>query len=209
MTDVENPTRQACPYEGENEVRSRYLAGKLSERDAEVFEAHYFDCDRCAEAVEVGTKLRSAFGNEGVKLAAPPVTVPSRRVLRTWLPLAAAAAVALGAFGIWQLARSPLPHAEGSVYRGGATRETVVQVTRALDGGMTVTWAPSPDASAYAVRVLSSDGAEVWKTETVESNVWIDAAALSAGSGKSLLVEVDTLDARRRVIATSGPTKLR
>ena len=200
---MENPTPPVCPYEGEREVRSLYLSGRLSEREAEAFEAHYFDCDRCAEAIEVGTKLRSALGNVPVRPAAAP-SAPRHR----WLPLAAAAALALGAFGIWQLARSPLEPAGGSVFRGGETQGTVVEVARTPDGGAYVTWPAQPDASAYVVRVLSSDGIEVWKTETAEPRVRIDTAALSSQAGRSLVVEVETLDARRRVIATSGPTKV-
>ena len=208
-TDVENPTPQACPYDGENETRALYLAGKLSAPDSEAFEAHYFDCDRCAEAVEVGTKLRSALGNDAVRPGASlPVAAPPR-VARTWLPLAAAAAAAVIAMGIWQLNRSPLEPTGGSVFRSGETRGTIVEVTRAPDGGVDASWSAHPDASAYVFRVLSTDGAEIWKTETTEPRVRIEAGALSSATDKSLLVQVETLDARRRVIATSEPTKLR
>ena len=200
---MENAT-VTCPYEGERDTRSLYLAGKLPDAEAQAFEEHFFTCGRCAEAVEVGSSLRAAFGKAPVRPAAAP-----ERTSRTWLPLAAAAAVALGVFGLWQLARSPVSPAGDSVYRGGESRGTVVEVANAPDGGMTATWTSSPDASGYVVRVLSADGAEIWKTETVEPRVRIDAVALSSAGDKPLLLEVDTLDARQRVIATSGPTKLR
>ena len=60
MTDVD--ARNSCPYENENEVRSRYLAGALPEAEAEASERHYFHCPAGAEAIEVGTRLRAGFG---------------------------------------------------------------------------------------------------------------------------------------------------
>ena len=42
MTDQPN-----CLYTDDSDIEQRYLAGKLSETDAEEFERHYFECDAC------------------------------------------------------------------------------------------------------------------------------------------------------------------
>lgn len=192
-----------CPYDGESEARSLYLSGRLPEKDAEAFEAHYFDCKVCAEAVEVGAKLRSAFENAPVKLADEPA-----RTTRTWLPLAAAAAVALVAVGVWRLSRPPLDAAGGRALRSGGAQELVVDVAREANGGLLVSWPPHSDAATYVVRVLSTDGAEVWKAETSDPRANVAPEVVSPAAGKSLLIEVEALDARGRNVATSRPTKL-
>src|SRR5437763_430309 len=103
MTDVSVSTN--CPYEGEREVRSLYLAGRLAESEAKTFERHYFDCPLCAEAIELATRLRASFGKRPVEVAARSAPV---RLPRPWLALAAAAAAALIAFGVLQMAhRTP------------------------------------------------------------------------------------------------------
>ena len=203
MTDVD--ARKNCPYENESEVRSLYLAGRLSEAEAQAFERHYFYCPACTEAIEVGTRLRAGFGKRPVAAArvAPP------RPLSTWVALAAAAAVALLAVGLWQAAHLARPTPGGSVLRGGAEARLDVRVEADQNGALAVRWAAIPGAARYAVRVLTSDGVEVWKTETDETRSTVRPSELSAASEKSLLVEVDALDARSRVVATSAPAKLR
>ena len=198
---MDNSTFAVCPYEGELDIRSLYLAGKLPEKDAEAFEAHYFICDRCAEAVETGAKLRMAL--ENVPVHAAPAAA---RAARTWLPLAAAAAIALVAAGIW-IARRPAELPDRTVLRGGLTRDFAVRVETRPNGTTEASWLPPPGATAYVVRVVRPDGLEIWKTETREPRAAIPLSALtSAGPVEKLLVEVEALDARGRVIS-SGETK--
>jgi len=198
---VDNSTLAVCPYENEIEIRSLYLAGKLPAKDAEAFEAHYFICERCAEAVEMGAKLRMAL--ENVPVHAAPA---SARAARTWLPLAAAAAIALVAAGIWT-ARRPAELPDQPVLRGGLTGDFTVRVETTPNGAAEASWQPPPGATSYVVRVVRPDGLEIWKTETREPRAAIPLSALtSAGPVEKLLVEVEALDARGRVIS-SGETK--
>ena len=198
---MDNSTFAVCPYENELEIRSLYLAGKLPDKDAEAFEAHYFICERCAEAVEMGAKLRMAL--ENVPVHAAPA---SARAARTWLPLAAAAAIALVAAGIWT-ARRPAELADRTVLRGGLTRDFAVRVETRPNGSTEASWLAPPGATAYVVRVVRPDGFEIWKTETREPHAAIPLSELtSAGPVEKLLVEVEALDARGRVIS-SGETK--
>jgi len=198
---VDNSTFAVCPYENELEIRSLYLAGKLPDKDAEAFEAHYFICERCAEAVEMGAKLRMAL--ENVPVHAAPAPAPAAR---TWLPLAAAAAIALVAAGIW-IARRPAELPDRTVLRGGLTRDFAVRVETRPNGATEASWLPPPGATAYVVRVVRPDGLEIWKTQTHEPHAAIPLSELtSAGPVEKLLVEVEALDARGRVIS-SGETK--
>jgi len=199
MTDVN--TRKPCPYENESEVRSRYLAGALPEAEAEAYERHYFDCPACAEAIEVGTRLRAGFGKRPVEVSTR--SAPAR-VGRPWLALAAAAAAALIAFGVLQVARRT-PAAPASVLRSGGDAPQDVRVEAGGDGALNVHWTAVVGATRYAVRVHSSDGSELWKTETAEPRAAVPRADLQSAAGKPLRVEVDALDARGRVLGTSEP----
>jgi hypothetical protein len=190
-TDVENAA--TCPYEGEREVRSLYLSGKLTEKEAQAFEEHFFACARCAEAVEVGATLRSAFENAPVRPAATPA-----RATRTWLPLAAAAVVALGAVGVWQIARRP-PPAQAPVLRSRA--EALVVKVEAGESSLGVSWTRNPAATGYVVQVFKPDGESVWRTETREPRIGIERSALPSREG--LAMQVEAIDAMGRVVATS------
>jgi anti-sigma factor RsiW len=197
VTDVENAA--SCPYEGESEVRSLYLAGKLPDKEAEAFEAHFFACERCAEAVEVGEKLRSAFGNVPVRAAAPPA-----RARRTWLPLAAAAAVALCAIGVWQISRPVVDEREQPALRGGSATALVLQVEIGPEKDIMVSWPSYPGASAYEVQVFAADGSVVWSAEARQPRMQIRSGVLpSFGPDRPLTVEVRAFDALGREIATS------
>lgn len=84
-----------CGYVEDHDLVKSYLGGTLSEEEAEAFEAHYFECDRCWEEVNIANQIRAATA------AAPPIRIPSkpRRTLRSaWPALAIAAAVAIVAF---------------------------------------------------------------------------------------------------------------
>ena len=190
-----------CPYDGEGEVRSLYLAGRLPEAEANAFERHYFDCALCAEALEMGTKLRAGFGKSPIAAARPASPVA---LVRRWLPLAAAATIALVGIGVWQLGHRS-GAAPSSVLRGGAEVPAGVRVESGENGALSVRWTAVTGAARYAVRVLSSDGAELWKMESERTSVELPRAGFHVAPGKSLLVEVEALDARGRVLGTSEP----
>jgi hypothetical protein len=198
-TDVENAA--SCPYEGDNDIRSLYLAGSLPDKDAAAFEEHYFACERCAEAVETGSNLRSVFGNVPVRSVTPPA-----RVTRTWLPLAAAAAVAFLGLAVWQLARRGPVEGSTSVHRSAEAGELRVQVEWGAEGSLQLAWTPHPAAARYVVRILARDGASVWSGESQEARLAVAASALPAPTGP-LEVQVEAIDTMERVVATS-PTVL-
>ena len=77
-----------CKYVTDTDIVERYSAGELSEQEAEAFEQHFFECDRCHEALQDHAAVRAA-------LASAPRKVLSRakrfgRDINPWWLLAAA-----------------------------------------------------------------------------------------------------------------------
>lgn len=192
-----------CPGDGRRDQALAYLAGRLPEEEAQAFEAHYFACEACWQEVRVSSELRDAVGRPAVAPAAP-ATRPSR----TWLPLAAAAAIAFAAVGVWQFGRRATVEPAPTVLRGGASAALQVRI-EPKPGKLSVVWLPDPDAATYVVRVMSSDAVELWKSEVREPRLELDPAVLPAPStGAALLVQVEALDPMRQVVATSDPVPL-
>ena len=85
------------------QLAERYFLGELSDAEAEAFEAHYFDCVRCAAYVREELALlesgrdvaRAALAEKAAADAGPKnanvVSIESRRRTPAWLPAAAAA----------------------------------------------------------------------------------------------------------------------
>jgi len=92
----------------------RYVIGDLPTREREAFEAHYFECEECAEEVRLGARFAAGLNAEFERRSisqqkASVVTMPARR----WAQLAVAASLALCAFTGWQnLIRIPAMRAE-------------------------------------------------------------------------------------------------
>jgi len=84
-------------------VMERYLHNRLTRTEREAFERHLFDCPECAEELETLETIREALRRM------PPEPVAHARFSWTRLlaPLAAAAAIAAVAVGIWKLTTSP------------------------------------------------------------------------------------------------------
>lgn len=76
----------------------RYLLEEMNDDERDEFEAHYFDCGACADSVRTGAALADGARKTGVSspLPLPVPGVPrSSRSLLSFVPLAAAAALAL------------------------------------------------------------------------------------------------------------------
>src|SRR5687768_12760419 len=103
---MEQP-RISCTRVEEEDLDARYLAGTLSDEEAEAFEEHYFACDRCWSNVQLGRDIRAASDRRTAPAPALEVQhggpVRTRAVSRSrWMPVAIAAAMALVAVGLWQ-----------------------------------------------------------------------------------------------------------
>lgn len=99
----------SCQYVEEHDLVSAYLAGGLSEDEAEAFEKHYFGCERCWAEVKAGEEIRAAL--KGGEAAAPAAPLAPSNVRRgpwtSWRVLALAAAVGIVAAGTVVMLKSP------------------------------------------------------------------------------------------------------
>jgi anti-sigma factor RsiW len=187
-----------CPSGGKADTAALYLAGRLTDSEAEAFEEHYFSCPECREDVRRGGELRETMGRPAIVAPAP-----ERRAARSWLPLAAAAAVALIGVGIWHLSRRTEEAA--TVSRAARGSIAGLSVSARADGGIDLTWAAPPGASSYEVEVFSPDGRRLWKTETREPRARIERAVLSPPL-PAYEIRVDALDALSQVVASGEVT---
>src|SRR3954470_23379340 len=145
----------------ESYATERYLLGEMTEAERQAFEAHYFDCEECADDLRAGSRMR-----DGVA-AGLLTTQGTRTVLRprtfNYVSWAAAASLALVAGYEGMLLRQQprlAPQALAPVTLRAATRgaEAVVPVT---PGAAAVTLAVPLDVAAgtplkYEVR--AADG---------------------------------------------------
>lgn len=188
-----------CRYVEESELANSYLAGKLSEGEAEAFERHYLACDRCRSELKTLSELRAALGKP------PVVPMESRSNPHTsWWPLAAAATVAIAALGVWQLTRRAGETQTAPVMRGQADDSLKLKVGTDSQGTITISWSRHPAAQRYVVQVLRSDGMPVLKSETRDTSVRLERSALlQPTAGNSFSVRVRALGPTGAAVAES------
>jgi len=174
-------------------VAARYLAGRLTEAEAEAFEAHYFGCGRCWGEVRTAQEVRAALR---------PGKEARSAFRRTWMPLAAAAAL-VAALGTWMLVRTPTGETE-RVFRAGRGAE--LELTLSLEpAGVRVSWPAAAGVSAYRVRVVTAEGTLVTEREVSGPPVLLEKERLPA---TRLYVSVQALGPDRQVLAASAPRTL-
>jgi hypothetical protein len=218
-----------CARVEEQEYEGRYLAGSLSEAEAEAFEAHYFSCDRCWTAVERAMELRAAYmpgvgpvtsavaaqvateGSEGDQPRMPErVSTGRRRALgrwvhRAWAPTLAAAAVVI--ISVWQLHRPSGQSAPSDVERG-ASIDLLVRPA-ATQTALFATWSPVRGADQYRVQLFAADGARLAERSVSDTLVSVPRDVLPTpgdGSTGSAYWSVEALDGTRRSLAKSRLT---
>ena len=205
------PTHVTCTRVEEEDLDARYLAGTLSEEEAEAFEEHYFGCDRCWTAVQTGLDVRAASAATAVD---PPVQTPALTVerggqppraslaRRRWFPLAIAASVAVIALAVWQSGnRSPImPIGDG--LRGPA--DSIHAVASIRGQTLVVSWTPKASADLYGVRLQKGDATVVLERMVNDTSLGVPRDSLSGvAGGERVYWEVRALDALRRTIARS------
>ena len=88
-----------------NEVRARdlvkqYLSGHLAEDDANAYEIHYMECQRCFGDLETARYLRKVLTRARAKQREP---FPPAKTWLLWMaPIAVAGAIGVMAAMIWQ-----------------------------------------------------------------------------------------------------------
>src|SRR5882724_2305263 len=101
-----------CEQARDQDMVEKYVAGQLPNEDMTAFEEHYFGCDLCLEAVQLGQAIH--FGAEKQVVEAPKVIqMPVRSHARPrWMyPAAAAAAIVVVALIGWRafVGQTPKP----------------------------------------------------------------------------------------------------
>lgn len=205
------PTHVTCTRVEEEDLDARYLAGTLSEEEAEAFEEHYFGCDRCWTAVQTGLDVRAASTATTVdpRVQTPPLAVerggqapraPLTR--RRWFPLAIAASVAVIAVAVWQAGNRSSITPVGDGLRGPA--DTIHAVASTRGQTLVVSWTPKANADLYGVRLQKGDATVVLERMVGDTSLTIPRDSLAGvANGERVYWEVRALDALRRTIARS------
>jgi CHAT domain-containing protein len=181
-----------CHYVEENDLVSRYIAGKLPEEEAEAFEAHYFGCERCWSEVRAATEVRAAMEKPA---GAPVVPLAERREGRrrraafSGRTLALAATLLIGAF------------AAVLVLRGSGGGSGMAALARASKGPRNIdarlsgpfVWAPlapvyrseDPNEAPAKIRAAAAEAEDRAKEDATAANLH------AAGVGHLLVGEWD------------------
>ncbi len=190
-----------CEYVDEKDLVSGYLAGRLDPAEAEAFEAHYFECERCWAEVTRAIELRAAF--TGAAAEGAPAQTRRRRPTTWWrwsAPLAAAAAVML--IAVWQFGPEPGALPEADVLRG-LTAEIEVSVASEAEA-LTAAWTPVDQATTYQVRLHAADGTLLLEREAADTTVRVSRQELPPGTSGELFWSVEALDALRQIVGRSS-----
>jgi hypothetical protein len=204
------PTPITCTRVEEEDLDARYLAGALSEEEAEAFEEHYFGCDRCWSTVQLGRDVRAANGAAAETKDQPPaLTVeraagagPTAFTRRRWWPLLLAASVAVLAIGVWQWGdRAPVGPMR-DVLRGPADSIHAVASTRGRT--LVLSWQRTASADRYGVRLQKSDANVIVERVVGDTSFAIPRDSLGGVTDRERVYwEVRALDSLRRTIARS------
>ena len=192
-----------CDRVDQEGLDTRYLAGKLGEAEAEAFEAHYFECDRCWALVHRGVEVRAA-GRPTATARNPPIrAIPWRKW--AWVPLAAAAAAVLW-LGIRTTPVVPRPGSD-STTRG---TEGGTMSVRVISGGaeLKAAWPKVTSATDYQVRLFDPSGALLWERRIPDTAVSVARDSLPGGQrgggGAILYWQVQALDPTGAAVARSA-----
>lgn len=195
-----NSDEQSCKYAGREDLETRYFAGRLSQHEAEAFEAHYFACEACWRRIRRALELRAGFaGDAGAQ--APAAAVARSPDAHNWWPMAAGVAVAALLLGTWQIT-SDNGAPDSDAMRGPG--DSLQVSTRAEPGKIAASWPPVPEADVYRVRLFTGNGTLLLERETRGNELEIRGASLPGlEPGQSVYWSVEALDELRQSVARS------
>jgi hypothetical protein len=170
---------EPTPSRSDEQWIQDYVSGRLSNADAEQFEARCLADDELGAELERAIEIRAVLKGHGTK------TEIRTRPRRALLPLAIAASAAILAFGLYWLQRQPEPT---PVFRGAQPlMELKVDIE---DGELSARWNSIAGAAGYEVQVLASDG-ELMRSIAVDLPT---ASVDLRETAKAAFVEVVALD---------------
>ena len=185
-----------CLYADDDDFLRKYAAGKVTESEAETFEEHLFECDRCRMELEQAMAIRAAMQE------------PARASLLQWrfpsvASVAAAAAVIIVVLGLWQIRsrdHEVLQPIRGTPLGGLAAG------ARVAGGSLNVTWQAIPTAHEYAVQLFTADGTPLQSMRTSNSRASLPLGSLP--SGAPVYWRVQAIDENGVVISSSQLQRL-
>ncbi|MGH7508914.1 MAG: hypothetical protein ACREMZ_05545 [Gemmatimonadales bacterium] len=183
-----------CELVEQRDLDTRYLTGRLSQEDAEAFEAHYFACERCWGLVQQGLEVQAA------------VTPSPKAPYRRWWGLAAAAGIAAVALGLWGIASRPQGSRPEDVFRGGGTPFLVAAA--AGPTALAASWPRLPEADVYRVRLYAADGMMALERETSDTVISVPLDSIARLTRDTAMFwQVHALDRLRISVARSDLTR--
>ena len=97
--------RMDCERVAREEIAESYLGGRLNEEDRDAFEAHYFECARCFDELQILNAVRAELQRTGVQFG---VANTARQSFR-WAAVAGLAAAVVLAIGAVLWMGQPMP----------------------------------------------------------------------------------------------------
>jgi hypothetical protein len=191
-----------CDVVDEHDLVARFVAGRLTEAEAQALEVHCLECEKCWSELRLALKVHAAAEPDGIAStharAAATAGAAARRP-RVWM-WAAAAALILAAGASWLLQRNQPPT---EIERGGLQLERVNVSVQ--NGTIVIAWPPVDEASRYVVSVLGPNGHLLAQRETAATRAEFDASAIPVSGA---LATVEAYSALGDRIATSALTPL-
>jgi hypothetical protein len=207
--------RLTCEQVDAADFDTRYLAGTLSDAEAESFEAHFMECERCWALVKGGADVRAAFAVPTTAATTQAGALVGSGAARTkarmrwsgprWIGLAAA--TLLAAFGLRQwLSRTsgPPSSADSTVLRGST--DALAITTGATPRGLEVVWRRHAGAASYRARLYTASGTVVLEREVVDTAIAVTWSELGGARADSLYWQVQPLDHLRVPLGSSPLT---
>jgi len=164
-----------CGEVNDRGLVERYLAGRLSETEIEVFESHYLTCSHCQNELRLATAIREVLPE--VPQAAQAIDVGAGALTGHWLGrhvragtvAAAIAAILIGVLLVQPSHREGLPHREAVPEAAEAPRAEVPNgEVRAVEE---FRWVAVIAADLYRVTLYDDAGEVIWKVDTRQTHI--------------------------------------
>ena len=190
-----------CKRVDEEDLDTRYLAGRLSEAEATALEEHLVACDRCWGIVHRGATIRAAWPAEERPAGEGGQSGPPRRS-RRWMGWAALAAASVAVtVGVLRDRQGPARLDHPDATRGTAERLTPTARVDSL--ALRVAWPRVAGAASYRVRLYGPDGAMLLEREVGDTNFSVLRSSLTESADASVYWQVFGLDELRSEVARS------
>lgn len=191
-----------CERVDEEDLDTRYLAGRLSEEEATALEEHLVACDRCWAMVHRGATIRAAWAEEE-RPAGERAGAGRPRRSRRWIGWAALAAASVAlTVGVWRDRQGPAPLDLPDALRG--TAEQLSPTARADSLELRIAWPRIAGAASYRVRLYGPDGAMLLEREVGDTSFSLPHDSLTESAAASVHWQVFALDELRDEFARSG-----